>query len=80
MDGAQPVWASRVKQLKVGTSRHFSATTRETLIADLRQILTPEYVARARELAGRMTKPAESVSRTADLVENYARSKCLSRP
>jgi UDP:flavonoid glycosyltransferase YjiC (YdhE family) len=80
MDGAQPVWASRVKRLKVGTSRHFSTATRKTLVADLRQILAPEYVTRAREVASRMTKPAESCSRTADLVEDYARSMCLSRP
>ena len=32
-----------------------------------------EYVARARELATRMTKPAESVAAAADLLENFAR-------
>jgi UDP:flavonoid glycosyltransferase YjiC (YdhE family) len=50
------------------------------LVAELRQILAPEYVTRAREVASRMTKPAESVSRTADLVEDYARSRSFSRP
>jgi len=78
IDGAQPVWASRVKRLKVGISRHFSTATRETIVADLRRILTPEYVTRAHEVAAQMTKPAESVARTADLVEDYARSRIFS--
>jgi UDP:flavonoid glycosyltransferase YjiC (YdhE family) len=78
IDGAQPVWASRVKRLKVGVSRHFSTATRQTLLADLRRILTPEYVTRAHEVAAQMTKPAESIARTADLVEDYARSRIFS--
>ena len=53
--------------------RRFSATTRESLVADLRRILTPQYVARAREIATQMTKPAESVANAADLLENFAR-------
>ena len=71
--GDQRIWAAQVKRLKVGTARPFSATTRESLVADLRQILAPEYVTRARELATRMTKPADSVAKAADLVENFAR-------
>src|ERR1700761_215695 len=43
--GDQPMWGSHVKELKVGTSRRFSATTPETLVADLRKILAPEYTA-----------------------------------
>ena len=69
----QSLWGARVKRLKVGTARRFSTTTRESLVADLRRILAPDYVARARELATRMTKPAESVTAAADLVENFAR-------
>jgi UDP:flavonoid glycosyltransferase YjiC (YdhE family) len=61
-----------VKRLKVGTARRFSSTTRDTLVTDLRRVLTPEYVARAREIATRMTKPAESVATAADLVEKFA--------
>lgn len=76
MDGGQPVWAARVKILKVGAVRSFSTTTGESLVADLRRILTPECAARAREIATRMTKPAESIRRTADLVEDFARSRC----
>jgi UDP:flavonoid glycosyltransferase YjiC (YdhE family) len=69
----QSLWGARVKRLKVGTARRLSSTTRESLIADLRTILAPQYVARAREIATRMTKPAESVTAAADLVENFAR-------
>lgn len=65
----QPVWAAAVGQLKVGSGRQFSATTQESLVADLRAILTPDCVARAREVATEMTKSAESVARAADLVE-----------
>jgi UDP:flavonoid glycosyltransferase YjiC (YdhE family) len=71
--GDQPCWAAVVKRLKVGAARRFSATTRESLVADLRQILTPQYAAQARDIAARMTKPAESVAATADLVEDFAR-------
>ena len=69
----QPLWGAAVKRLKVGTARRFSTATEQTLIEDLRTILSPEYVTRARELAGRMNKPAESVAAAADLVEDLAR-------
>ncbi len=69
----QPLWGAAVKRLKVGTSRRFSTTTEKLLVADLRTILAPQYVARAREISTRMTKPAESVAAAADLVENFAR-------
>ncbi len=68
----QTLWGARVKRLKVGTARRFSATTQKSLVADLRTILAPQYVARAREIATQMTKPAESVAAAADLVENFA--------
>jgi UDP:flavonoid glycosyltransferase YjiC (YdhE family) len=69
----QPIWAAAVKRLKVGSARCFWATTRESLVADLRSILTPQYVTRAREVATEMTKPAKSVARVADLLEDTAR-------
>jgi len=69
----QTLWGVRVKRLKVGTARRFSATTQKSLVADLRTILAPQYVARAREIATQMTKPAESVATAADLLENFAR-------
>ena len=75
--GDQKFWAAQVQRLKVGAARPLSATTRESLIADLRQILAPEYVVRVRELAPRMTKPAESITNAADLLEKFARSKRL---
>lgn len=71
--GDQRIWAGQIKRLKVGTARPFSATTRQTLVSDLREILAPDCVARAREIATRMTKPAESATKTADLLENFAR-------
>ncbi len=75
MDVNQTLWGGQVKRLKVGTGRRFSATTRESLVADLRRILAPQYATRARELAARMTTPAESVAKAADLVESFARSR-----
>jgi UDP:flavonoid glycosyltransferase YjiC (YdhE family) len=69
----QPFWAAAVKRLKVGIARRFSTTTQESLVEDLRTILAPQYLTRARELASRMNKPAESVAAAADLVENFAR-------
>jgi UDP:flavonoid glycosyltransferase YjiC (YdhE family) len=69
----QPYWGAAVKRLKVGTARRFSTTTQKSLVADLRRILAPQYVVRAREIATRMTKPAQSVRAATDLVENFAR-------
>ena len=73
--GDQPTWGARVKRLKVGTASRFSSTTRESLVADVRTILDPHYVARAREIATRMTKPGESVTNAADLLEDFARQR-----
>ncbi|ORV16698.1 glycosyltransferase [Mycobacterium celatum] len=69
----QTLWGAAIKRLEVGTARHFSTATLETLIDDLRTILAPQYAARARDIGSRMTKPAESVLTTADLVEKFAR-------
>jgi UDP:flavonoid glycosyltransferase YjiC (YdhE family) len=69
----QPVWAKQVTRLGVGTSRRFSATTRRLLISHLRTVLTPEYAARAREVAAQMTKPSVAVATAADLLEAEAR-------
>ncbi len=65
----QPRWGAALKRLNVGTARRFSSTTEKSLVADLRTILSPEYLTRARELATRMTKPTESIASAADLVE-----------
>ncbi|MDT5318300.1 MAG: hypothetical protein QOD88_822 [Mycobacterium sp.] len=75
MDLLQAILGAHVKRLKVGTAHGFSTTTQKSLVADLRTILAPQYVTRAREIATRMTKPAESVAAAADLVEDFARSR-----
>ncbi|OBI89515.1 glycosyltransferase [Mycobacterium sp. 1245805.9] len=69
----QPLEGAALKRLGVGTSRRLSTTTEDSLVKDLHRILAPEYLSRARELAPRMTKPAESVAAATDLVENFAR-------
>jgi UDP:flavonoid glycosyltransferase YjiC (YdhE family) len=72
-DFDQPLFAAGVQQLKVGTGRQFAATTLDSLVADLRSILTPECAARAREVAAQMTDPAKSIASAADLLEEAAR-------
>jgi UDP:flavonoid glycosyltransferase YjiC (YdhE family) len=75
MDANQALWGGQVKRLKIGTSRRFSATTRDTLIADLRRVLDPECVVRARDLAAGMTQPARSAIDAADVVEEFVGSR-----
>ena len=69
----QPIWGAGVTRLKVGAARQFSATTQQSLVADLRCILTPQCATRAREVAAQMTKPAISVAGAADLLEDATR-------
>lgn len=71
----QPYWGNQLKRLKVGHARRLSKTTSESLVADLRRILAPDYAARARDIATRMTKPAESSAQAADLFEEAVRRK-----
>ncbi len=75
MADVQLMWGAAVKRLKVGTARRFSTTNEKSLVADLRRILAPQYVARAREIGTRMNQPAESVAAAADRVENFARRR-----
>jgi UDP:flavonoid glycosyltransferase YjiC (YdhE family) len=70
----QPVWAAGVERLKVGVARQLSAATQESLVADLRSILAPDYAVRACDVAARMTKSGESRARAADLLENAVRA------
>ena len=74
----QPVWAAAVEQLRVGAARCFSETTEQTLIADLRSILAPDYLARAREIAPQSIPPHESESLAADFVEYAAQPERIS--
>jgi UDP:flavonoid glycosyltransferase YjiC (YdhE family) len=71
----QPFFAAQLKRLKVGCGRRFSTTTEKSLVKDLRRILVPQYLTRAREIATRMTEPAKSAAAAADLVEDFARLK-----
>lgn len=73
----QPIWAFQIKRLKIGSTRRFSTATRESLVADLREILAPDCGDRARKLAAAMTKAAASVTRTADLLEESARRSSI---
>ena len=71
-DLVHAIYGAAVKRLKVGTARRFSTATEESLVADLRTILAPDYVARARELATRITEPATSAAAAADHLEEFA--------
>jgi UDP:flavonoid glycosyltransferase YjiC (YdhE family) len=70
----QPMWADGVTRLKIGSGRSFFASTLDSLVADLRCILAPEYASRAREVAAKMTKPSDSLARAADLLEEVHRT------
>ena len=69
----QPLWAAAVERLEVGFGRSFAQTTLDSLTADLRAILKPQYATRARAVATQMSKPAESLAAAADLIEDAAR-------
>jgi UDP:flavonoid glycosyltransferase YjiC (YdhE family) len=72
-DMVHAIYGTAVKRLKVGAARRFSTVTEQTLVADLRAILAPDYVTRARELASRITEPTKSAADTADRLEEFAR-------
>lgn len=69
----QPIWAAQVKRLKIGSGRRFATTTRKSLTAELRSVLSRHHVMAAEDFATRMTKPADSVAAAADLLEGAAR-------
>jgi UDP:flavonoid glycosyltransferase YjiC (YdhE family) len=64
---------SQLKRLKMGTGRRFATTTEKSLIADLRKILAPQYLTRARAFATHVTTPAQSAAAATDLVEDFVR-------
>ncbi|OBJ10204.1 glycosyltransferase [Mycobacterium sp. 1482292.6] len=68
----QPIWADAIGKLEVGVGRAFSASTLDSLVADLRSVRSAHYLSRAREVATRLSKPAESVAAAADLLEGAA--------
>ena len=71
----QPLWGKQVARLRIGATRRFSASTRTSLLTDLRTVLAPEMAEQARLLAARMTTPADSVTTAADLLEKAARNR-----
>ena len=79
MDANQALWGGQIKSLKIGTTRRFSKTTQQSLVADLRTVLAPGYGIRARELAGAMSTPDKSAVTAADIVERYADTSGASR-
>lgn len=75
MADVQVMWGAAVTRLKVGAARRFTAVTEATLLADLRTVLAPDYAARAREVAHRISTPAQAVSAAADKLEEFAGGK-----
>lgn len=71
-DMVHAVYGMAVKRLGVGTARRFSTATEDTLVADLGAILAADHLARARELATRITEPARAAAAAADLLEEFA--------
>jgi UDP:flavonoid glycosyltransferase YjiC (YdhE family) len=70
----QPLWGKQVQRLGIGTYRRFSATTRDSLLTDLRAVLSRQTTENARLLAARMTPASSSVTTAADLLEEAARN------
>jgi UDP:flavonoid glycosyltransferase YjiC (YdhE family) len=68
----QPMWATCIALLQVGAERCFAESTLDSLVADLRVVLEPQYALHAKEIADQMTRPAESLTRAADLLEAAA--------
>lgn len=69
----QPFFAAQLKRMRLGTGRRFSSTTEETLVKDLRRILSPQFADHARRTAPMTTRPADSVAAAADHIESFAR-------
>jgi vancomycin aglycone glucosyltransferase len=66
----QPMWAEAVVRLKVGSARAFSESTLDSVVSDLRSILTPQCLSRCQQVAGQLTSPVKSVAHAADLLED----------
>jgi len=73
----QPLWAAQATRMKVACAQRLSTITRKSLVSHLRRILAPPYRLRAGEIATRMTRPAESVTAAADLIEGVAHERCV---
>lgn len=71
----QPVWAGQIERLKLGAAHRFSKTNERVLRKALQTALRPDYQARSRAAAAQMVQPADSVARTADLLEAAVRNR-----
>jgi UDP:flavonoid glycosyltransferase YjiC (YdhE family) len=71
----QPLWGKQIERLGIGTSRRFSASTRYSLVEDLRMVLAPQTAQRSRLLATQMIPASGSVTAAADLLEETARNR-----
>jgi UDP:flavonoid glycosyltransferase YjiC (YdhE family) len=71
----QPLWAAAATRMKVGCAQRLATITRKSLVAHLRHIRAPQYVAHAAEVATQMTEPAQSVTAAADLIEGIVQPK-----
>ncbi len=76
----QPMWAAQLKRLKVGSARRLATVTKKSLVAELRKILSPEYITQARATATRMSKPAANVAAAADLLAGCRPPPTLTEP
>ena len=66
--------AAQLKQLGVDAARPaLDHDPEKSLIADLRRILGPQFVARAREMAPQITEPVTSAATAADHVKRFRR-------
>lgn len=72
MADVQLIWGAAVRRLGVGATRRFTRTTQKSLVADLKTILAPQYLDRARELATQMNAPSVSAAAAADQLEDFA--------
>ncbi len=68
----QPTWGAGIQQLQIGSAQRFSDVNQQSLTAQLKSILMPDYRTRARNIADEMISPRESASCAADLVESVA--------
>lgn len=68
----QPLWGKQVTRLGIGRARRFSTVTCDSLNEDLRAVLQPETIRRAREMAHRMIPAVNSIGTAAELLEKAA--------
>jgi len=69
----QPIWAGAVQRLKVGSAKRVTNISRKSLLKQVRSILAPECVARAREISTGMSRPEDARAAAADLLEETVR-------